>query len=155
MHRIKIHFYKGTRFFSRLIQWRTFSKYSHVSIQIDDKIYEAKEWKWVVSCVAKKQPPKSLVETFEIVCTREDILKWETWLKSQLNKKYDYLGLLWFLIRPKSYRKNDKWFCSELWSYFLYLIWKIDKPKHLISPWELYNLLYRQYGSSTPQHIRN
>jgi hypothetical protein len=56
-----------------LIQWRTFSKFSHVSIQIDDKIYESKEGKGVISSVAKKDPPKSLVETIVIDCRIEDI----------------------------------------------------------------------------------
>ena len=41
--KVKIHFYRGTHFISYLIRLRTFSEFSHVSIQIDDKIYESKE----------------------------------------------------------------------------------------------------------------
>lgn len=139
--RVKIHFYKWTRFFSRLIQWRTFSQFSHVSIQIADKIYEAKEWEGVVSSVARKDPPHSLVETIEYEITKSKLLEAETWLKLQLWKEYDYMGILLFVGRPKTYALDSKWFCSELGAYFLYKAWVIQKPKMLLSPGALYLLL--------------
>lgn len=139
--KIKIHFYRWTRFFSRLIQWRTFSQFSHVSIQIGDKIYEAKEWEWVIATVAKKDPPKSLVDTLEYNLPTKTAEQAERWLKTQIWKKYDYLGILMFIWRPRGYEIDNKWFCSELGAMFLYRVWIIEKPKMLLSPWALYLLL--------------
>jgi hypothetical protein len=63
------------------------------------------------------------------------------WLKSQLGCQYDYWSIILFLRRPKKYKKDSKWFCSELASHFLYKIKKIREPNHLVSPWELYTIL--------------
>jgi len=141
MSKIKIHFYRWTRFFSYLIRWRTFSEFSHVSIQIDDKIYEAKEWKWVVATVAKKELPRSLVDTIEYEVSDETLVKCEKWLKTQIWNKYDYTSILFFVWLPRWYKKDHSWFCSELWAWFLHLAWVIEKPKKLYSPWALYLLL--------------
>ena len=73
--KVKIHFYRGTHFISYLIRLRTFSEFSHVSIQIDDKIYESKEGEGVVATVAKANPSLSLVKTFEFNVPKKKLIE--------------------------------------------------------------------------------
>jgi len=40
--------------------------------------------------------------------------KIEEFLKKQIGKKYDFIGLLAFPFRMKKLAKNKRWFCSEL-----------------------------------------
>ena len=139
--RIKIHFYKWTHFFSQLIQWRSFSEYSHVSIQIMDTIYEAKERVWVVKSIARETPPDSLFDTLEVSIPHDKSHIALGWLESRLWCSYDYLGVLWFLWWPRRPKTNKKYFCSELVTEFLETFGIIDNQKVSLSPWSLYLLL--------------
>ena len=133
--KVKIHFYRGTHFISYLIRLRTFSEFSHVSIQIDDKIYESKEGEWVVATVAKANPPLSLVKTFEFNVPKKKLIEWEKWLKSQLWHKYDYMSILLFAGLPRKYKPDKKWICSEYAAWFCAKVGILKrKPKKLLSP---------------------
>ena len=142
MTKVKIHFYRGTHLISYLIRLRTFSEFSHVSIQIDDKIYESKEWEGVVCTVPRKSPPASLVKTFEFNIPKKDLIAWEKWLKSQLDHKYDYMSILLFAGLPRKYHPDGKWICSEYAAWFCAKVKILKrKPKKLLSPEALMLLL--------------
>lgn len=142
MARVKIHFYRWRHLFSYLIRLRTFSDFSHVSVQIDDKIYESKERQWVVATVAAKMLPRSLVYTFEYNVPKKLRDEWERWLKKQIWKKYDYMSILLFAGLPHPYRTDNKWVCSEYAAIFCARVWILkQKPKKLLSPEALMLLL--------------
>lgn len=95
-----------------------------------------------MSSVARVNPPKSLVTTFEFYVSKKQLLLGERWLKSQLDKKYDYAGILLFAGLPRPYKQDDKWICSEYAMIFLTKIKVLKrKPKKLLSPETLYLLL--------------
>jgi hypothetical protein len=63
--------------------------------------------------LAKKQAPKSLVDTISYDITMEQSYDIKEWMEKQIGKKYDYWGVLLMCGRPKKYKKDDRWFCSE------------------------------------------
>lgn len=141
MTNIKFHFYRWQRIFSKIIQWRTFSEFSHVSIEVDWYIYEAKEWKGVIKTKARKSPPKSLVETVEFTANKKDIKEALQWLEAQVGKGYDYLSLFSFVWVPKKRKKDNKWFCSEYATEFATKINIIEPQYFPTVPWGLSLLL--------------
>lgn len=141
MTRIRLHFYRWTRFFSKLIQWRTFSEFSHCSIELDGIIYESKEFIGVRKIKALKTPPKSLVCTVEKSITREQYEIAKKWLEMQKWKGYDYSVVTTFVWLPKMRKNNDKYWCSEFLCVFCETIGMIEKQKFPTSPWTMYLLL--------------
>lgn len=138
---LRVHFYSGSGFLSRAIQWRTFSPISHVSVQVWELIYEALIETGVTISLAKKEPPASVIDTIEIRVRYEDTQEAIKWLKTQINAKYDFWGILGFLVRPKRAETDEKWFCSELVSEFLSRCGVMVLPDRRLSPWELHTML--------------
>lgn len=139
--KIKFHFYRGKRIFSKIIQWRTFSEFSHCSVEIDWWIYEAIEGKWVRRVEALKTPPKSLVHTIEKTITAKQYMKANEWFEKQLWKPYDYIWLLAFVWLPKRRKNNEKFWCSEYLCVWCEHIDLIEYQKFPVVPWTMFLLL--------------
>lgn len=124
--------YKGKSFFpSLLIEWVTWSPYSHIALMFPDIegiVIEA----WSSGGVQKSpslatlHAPGTVVDVKTITVSDEqhaDILSAAT---KQIHKKYDFLGVARFLPRIRlfiggkpSHSEQGKWFCSELAAYAL------------------------------------
>lgn len=139
---IKVHFYKGTAFFSRLIQWRTFSPYSHVSISHESIIYEAVEGVWVRAVLARELPPKSLADTIEIEVPQDQLKEALVFAINQLGKPYNWVGIfLYFWFNFPNKKKWNSWYCSEFAVEFLERCGIIEKQKYQHSPGSLQILI--------------
>ena len=87
--KVKILFYKGTRIFSRLIQWRTFSPYSHTAIMIDNIIYEAVEGQGVRGIVAGRKPD-SLTDTIVLDIPDDQLQLAISFALDNIGARYDW-----------------------------------------------------------------
>lgn len=79
-------------------------------------------------------------EILEISCTKEQKDIVNSFIISQLNKPYDYLGVLLFSLAP-SWNDSRRWFCSELIGAALIKAKIIPTSlSYRISPGSLYNM---------------
>lgn len=103
-------FCRGKGFISAFIRWQTWSKYSHVAIVTPEGVYEATPKEGVH--LRNFWDDTTGIDFFVVPTppSRERAAK--EFLESQLGQKYDYWGVLRFLVRRKS--SDTKWFCSEL-----------------------------------------
>ena len=112
---MKVAFLKGTGILDRLIQFWTFSKYSHCELIFSDgssfgtsltspfktqftyKIYFHQQW--------------DIIDV-DIPMEKETLIKAFCW--TQVDKKYDWKAIFFSMILP--FRKEDpnKWICSEI-----------------------------------------
>lgn len=113
--------HKGTALISRVIRLLS-PKYNHISIRVENEVFEAhiktgvtktpyKTWKGKSSVVAKQ----------ELFIDDIKGLKLVKFLNEQVGKKYDTLGIfsfLWIYFKPA----KGKWYCSELAQVVLYKI---------------------------------
>lgn len=129
---MKVLLFQGRGMLSRLIRWQQRTRWSHAAIMIDsglwnpplppinpvERIY-AKEpviiEAWQGAGVRQtKLDSRDGVEAFEVDgltdAHREKVVQF---LKYQIGKGYDYLGVLRFVSRNRGSRLH-KWFCSEL-----------------------------------------
>ncbi len=96
---------------SYLVRWFTRSQYSHAAIEIaPDTIIESWQGRGVQQVTIKD---RSNVDHFEVEVTDEQLKLIEAFLRSKLGKRYDYWGIVGFLVRLPLGTK-DRWFCSEL-----------------------------------------
>ena len=130
---IKIHFYKAKSLIGWIISYKTSSIYTHTSIEIDWKIWEANEFEWVT--VSNKHKHNDF-DTITI--NAKHIIDWLTFLQNQLWKKYDFAWVLWIWFL-KFWQNEKKRFCSELVMQFLKEIKYINNVKNeWVTPWNLY-----------------
>lgn len=114
MRKVNILLHKGKGIISSLIRWQTRGAYSHASIQPDGQsIYES--WQGGIRPGVRNVEIKdySNIDIFIIYLTDEQHDKLVNFLDKQLDKRYDYFGVLRFVSR-RAARDDDKWFCSEL-----------------------------------------
>ena len=112
---IKFHFYKGKSLVSKLIKWRTNGTYSHVSIELDDIIYEAWVGSGASGVVKSTNPlyyhtPKTKYDTIEIPMSNYRV--WKTFLEHQVGKKYDYMAIISFLETKRNKMKINGFVAS-------------------------------------------
>ena len=135
--KIKIHFYKGRWFFWKLISWKTSSKYTHTSIELNNTVYESIT-KWVVK---SKNPSfynyMTEYDTIYIDVTEEQLITIKTFLEEQIWKKYDNAWIAWILFL-EYFQNPNKWYCSELVFECLRKINYTKYNNHWITPWWLY-----------------
>jgi len=154
MKNVKFHFYKGKSFISKIIKWRTFSIYSHVSIEIDGDVWEAWEGSSASGVVKSSNPSyyhTPLTEFDTIIVPMKNVKEWKTFLDLQIGKKYDYKAIFSFL-RNRNKQDNSKWFCSELaHTYFDFEV-KNYKYDRLVSPQTLKDMIeHYLYGLEQPK----
>lgn len=108
--------YKGTSLVSKAIKFINWSEYSHASWMTSDG-GEYESWDTVgvrYSSIFGSQHTKGTeVDLFEIKLTKAEIDALEMFFREQMGKKYDYMGILGFLMR-KDEHVHNRWFCSEL-----------------------------------------
>lgn len=105
--------HKGTALLSRAIRLLS-PKYNHISIRVENEVFEAhikhgvtktpyKTWKGKSSVVAKKSLELDTITGLKVV----------SFLNKQVGKKYDLwsvIGFVWVFMKPR----NGFWMCSEL-----------------------------------------
>lgn len=147
---IKVVFFKGTSFFSKLVRFFTRSKFSHAAFQIEDSML-LEAWKnkkdgsvlWTITSY-ENHTPGTEIEIVYIPVTKKiyfqflEICKFIDYVKIP----YDFLGVIAFVI-PFKLKINGRWFCSEgVYEILKYLgILKSDTPGWKINPDDLYTLL--------------
>jgi uncharacterized protein YycO len=130
-------------FFSKNISFWTNSDWIHVGFSVDDVYYESFMTHGVTKS-SKVREGAIPIYTWEV----PDNLVAETWLTSQLGKKYDWRSFFGFILPCLNwFNKNqqDKWFCSEL-SVSTFRAYGITilgtTPSWKISPADLVNSLH-------------
>lgn len=114
MKRIKIHFWRGTGFIAGAIRFFSWGPMAHVGMQIDNTMYEAREFRGVVKSrfpdQKRRMPNRSLV----VECSEEQYNEIFDWWESRIGRRYDYLSVFRFVYRKgETDRTTGSWFCSE------------------------------------------
>ena len=145
---------KDERFFGSLVSWWTTpfigkfngawkNGFSHVELKFkDDLCYSASAYENKVRAkIIQADEPNW--KTYELEVTKDEELNILMWLGSKEGAKYDYLGILGFVL-DKVKHDESKWFCSELCCEALRLHTDLI-PAHILSneidPNKLYKLL--------------
>lgn len=109
---VTLAFYKGKgKLLDKVIRWWTKSRYSHVAIISEGTCFEADAWKgWVIVRSWDKwyNPENWDLVDVEVV----DIGRVWHFLLGQRGKRYDYPGVLGFLL-PWRPQIQGWWYCSE------------------------------------------
>lgn len=119
---IYIALFKGTGFFSRLIQKYTRSEYSHAALVFPITTpntgtllcIEALEGKGVIKTNNWIKPNNC--ELFRIECTEQQYYTMRNFALDQVGKKYDWATIFGFVLRrnQESRKSKEQWICSEL-----------------------------------------
>ena len=129
---MEVWFYIGKgKLFDRLIRWWTNSRYSHCELIIDGMANSADAW---TNCVRAITVSGFNPDSWERVAVTGDKDIALEFVRMQLGKKYDWFGILGFIVPWKSGDKN-KWYCSEFCAAALGI------GKRPISPQKLYEVL--------------
>jgi hypothetical protein len=128
---VTFHFHKNKGIISQIVQWRTASGISHVSVEVRGFSYNA-----YVDSRFYKSPHRAddIVESYSICCTTEQVDAIEELLNKQLFAMYDYKSILGFILN-KSIQSKGRVYCSEI----AYLVLQLIAPgklnyKKLITP---------------------
>ena len=118
---------KGISLGSKLIKyWQFGFPYTHIfyilgdPVDNDPLIIEAwhqpilKGGRVCLCNLSENHSKGTLYSVFSIEVTENQKKNIESFLKDQIGKKYDFIGLLAFPFRMKKLAKNKRWFCSEL-----------------------------------------
>ena len=109
---MKVIFYSGDSLISRLIKWRTRSKYSHVAIELDGHVYESSACLGVTK-TKHGNSQYDYVEHFDIHITPDQKTILIDFLEAQIGKGYDYSLILSIALNTMG-NNMGKWICSEL-----------------------------------------
>jgi uncharacterized protein YycO len=115
---VKIIFSTQDKFFSDLIRYVTWSSFSHVDMIMEDRkdqiigataLQGVTEW----SLQARKDKATRWAIYEVDTISRDDDENIYRCIRSQLNKPYDFFGILGYFCR-RDWQHEEKWFCSEL-----------------------------------------
>lgn len=113
--------YTGISFISMLIRRFTWHKRSHSAAFFSPdekgnfhKVIEA----WHIGGVQERawtegHSPGTKIDVYRVPCESTQAVVFYLTLKKEIGKKYDWLGILGFLLRSNVQNKK-RWFCSEL-----------------------------------------
>lgn len=96
---------------SSVVRWFTRSNYSHAAVEIRPGVV-IESWQGRGVQEVKLRDRKTIDE-YEVEITEDQMFRIEAFLRSHLGDRYDYLGIVGFVIRMPLGSK-DRWFCSEL-----------------------------------------
>ena len=149
---------KHSKFTSRTIAWYTNSDVYHSEIVINNS--------WISSNVAGKgvhvKPLKPYRGDYKYIIlpkvklTLEQFNNFKNWLNEQLEKGYDFTGIMFSQAIPLRHDNQNKWFCSELVTKILQLLGYyevIDLLPHLVSPGMLEDIFKKYLINGKPEHI--
>lgn len=112
---------RGHSWLSRIIRkWQYGYPYTHIAyvlnhdIKNDPVVIEAWQPKVRQGRLSKAHSPITPFKIWEIKGTEEQKAEIESYLKAQVGKPYDLMGLFGFPLRRKNIQDPDKFFCSEL-----------------------------------------
>ena len=140
-------FHQGRNWFNNLTRFLTQGKYTHVSIMLDDTVYEAVELRGVI-----KHDYGSFYKTISrrrgrtyvtIRVSNKKFKQFKAFLEEQVGKKYDYYGILNFVfsrIQPR----YGYWYCSELAQSLFYILYE-EPIGRLVSPQRFYERLFYHF----------
>ena len=141
MHKLMIAFHKvkkDSALDSKLIAWWTNGKYDHTELIIVENnvamMYSAISYENIVRS-KKHYINKDIYDYVNIKCSSNDLTIIKQFLNGIIGKKYDWLGILGFIIPFKD--RENKWFCSEVVSNALKIIGKpymFNREPSTISP---------------------
>lgn len=139
MGTVKILFTRRRLPVSLLIRAFTWSQWSHVEIIDGQDLIGAEMMKGVtVTRLSHRLEISSRAAVVEVPCANPQAVI--DAIRSQLGKKYDFLGLLGLVTRQRNWQQATDWFCSEL------VAWAFDAGG---APLFRADSAYR----ITPQHI--
>jgi uncharacterized protein YycO len=110
--KVKIILFKGRGLFSKLIQWKTNSQYSHAAILLPDGETIIESWQGA-GVRKKKMTDWEDTETFNVDYDPFYTQMIINFLETQKGKDYDYLGALGIALNKNIHNKN-KFFCFKL-----------------------------------------
>lgn len=116
---IRLRFFSGTGFSSRLIEWFGAGLFSHVAAIWDDThLLDSRSD--IVGGVPsgvwprlQKDEKAPVTVDMELAATTDQVVLWRHFLSSQIGRPYDKPGILGFAFN-RDWREPDSWFCSEL-----------------------------------------
>ena len=132
---IKFHFHENDGFFSNLVEWRTNSRFGHISVEVNGYYYQA----YVESRFYRTtERPDDIVETISLEVSDSLAIRIEGLLKTYLGRLYD-MNSVWGWLVNKGRQSKRRWYCSEMALTVLTMIVG-EKPEFekLISPKEIY-----------------
>jgi uncharacterized protein YycO len=112
-----IAFYQGRSLISRAIRLFNWSEFSHAAwIDDDASCFEA--WRGRVrhdACASANHTPGTPLYRYAVAGETPAIrAAVRGFLRAQVGKRYDYLGILGFVLRSSRLANQNRWFCSEL-----------------------------------------
>lgn len=108
---ITLIFSRGPNLLSRLIRWWTHSEWSHIAIKTSHGVYEAQAEGFVYHPVGTWSKDPAL--TYEVIeIDVPDLKASQAWLISKVGSKYDYIGILSYVI-PVFRQLPSNLYCSE------------------------------------------
>lgn len=130
-------FYRGSGLVSGLIRWRTWGRWSHVGIVLPTQ----GEMTQIIDStighgVTLRNLPPADAYLWIPAAPRDDVVRVAESLRGS---KYDYSGLLAFLLRSSRFDRPDKLVCSEF----------VIRVFELIG----YPLLRIESGRASPDHV--
>ena len=150
---LKLFVYSGRSIVSKVIKLVTGSQYSHVAVcvgTIGEIPITIEAWKGFVRLGDPRPVHRNNTKYFEYTFTiplhqQNQIFEF---LSKQVNKRYDFLAMLYFLLtwrfgkkeKFKEVEHKDKWFCSELIAAAVNTVNPVF-PSMLVSPAELVDRL--------------
>lgn len=120
-------FYKGKgNWWDKLIKWWTGSKYSHCELIFGDSAwFSADAWQNKVRYTSFDANPYNW-DYVEFVTTVKDEMILRAWCDSKVGKKYDWWGILGFIL-PLRIESPNRYFCSEICVAALQQIGKFER----------------------------
>lgn len=123
---MKVAFYKGygSTWWKRVISWLvkvwTGGPYSHVELVDTNDSKAPRNWTWYSASSFDEGEVR--IKSVDCKCHHWDV--WEVvgadeqaafdFIKSQVGKKYDWLGIFLTQVLPLDKHDHNKWFCSEI-----------------------------------------
>lgn len=114
---MKVAFYKGKEnWIGEIIRWWTKSPYSHCEMIL--KVNANRTYRMATSWIGVGITTRDrLINTHDwdfvdVPTTRQQDIEIIEWFNKHDGQRYDYMGILGFVIRRKIHTKH-RWFCSE------------------------------------------
>lgn len=119
-----------------LIRVATMSRFSHVAIEVNNKLYETR----LSTGVHRPTSIDNVTEVIELDNLDDEAI--EAFLEAQVGKKYDSKAICSFIFN-RTWEDLNKWFCSELGAMAIKVGGYKGIPNNLskISPEDLYKII--------------
>lgn len=142
---MRVAFLKGTGFVSRAIQIWTRSKYCHCELVFgDDLRFSADPTMPMHTRFSIEPMSASCWDFIEIPMDKEKEKIICEYFKTELDCRYDWVGIFLSQFIPFGYHSESKWFCSEVCVAGLQKVGLLtDVKPNRVSPGKLYKLLQK------------